>query len=68
MRPFSSPINEVNITAKLADMKDEQYRTLLALSTMMEILIDKGVITREEIEKKSAELDQFINHSPYPKV
>lgn len=47
----------VQLAAKLADMKNEHYRTILTLSAMLELLVDKGVITREELASKAGELD-----------
>ncbi|MNW55855.1 hypothetical protein D3C74_335430 [compost metagenome] len=54
------------MAAKLADLKEEHYRNTLALSTIIELLIDKGILTREEVERKAAELDSFMAHPPYP--
>ncbi|WP_407074327.1 hypothetical protein [Paenibacillus lacisoli] len=61
-------MEEVAMVAKLADLKEEHYRVTLALSTMIELLVDKGILTREEVERKAAELDVFMSHSPYPTV
>lgn len=56
----------VHIAAKLGDLKDEHYQSTLALSTIIELLIDKGLLTREEIARKAEELDQFMSHPSYP--
>ncbi|WP_082865816.1 hypothetical protein [Paenibacillus crassostreae] len=58
----------VHMMAKLGDMKDEHYRNTLALSTMIELLVDKGILTRDELATKADELDQLISCSPYPMV
>jgi hypothetical protein len=58
----------VHMMAKLGDMKDEHYRNTLAISTIIELLVDKGIITREELAIKAEELDQLIACSPYPMV
>lgn len=63
---FSSPMNEVHILAKLADIKEEHYHQLVTLSAIMELLIEKGLLSRGEIEQKAAELDRFIDPPPYP--
>ncbi|MNJ44037.1 hypothetical protein [Paenibacillus fonticola] len=68
MDSYQSPMNEINILAKLADLKEDHYQQLLALSAMMELLIEKGVISREEILQKTSELDHFKAHPPYPTV
>ncbi|WP_458460871.1 hypothetical protein [Paenibacillus sp.] len=59
-------MDEVHMAAKLADLKEEHYRNTLALSTIIELLIDKGILTREEVERKAIELDSFMAHPPYP--
>lgn len=64
----SSPMNEVNILAKLADLKEEHYHQLVTLSAIIELLIDRGLLTRDEIARKTAELDAFIAQPPYPTV
>ncbi len=68
MERFPSSMDYVQMMAKLGDLKDEHYRNTLALSTIIELLVDKGILTREEVERKAAELDQFMVHSPYPMV
>ncbi|GGA46951.1 hypothetical protein [Paenibacillus physcomitrellae] len=66
MESSFSPMNEVNMLAKLADLKDGHYHNLLMLSVMMELLIEKGILTREEVEERALRLDGFINPPPYP--
>lgn len=66
--PFGSSMNEVNMIAKLADIKEEHYHQLVTLSAIMELLVEKGILSRAEIERKAAELDQFIDQPPYPTV
>lgn len=58
----------VHIAAKLGDLKDEHYRNTLALSTVIELLIDKGLLTREEVSSKAEELNLFMSHPSYPSV
>ncbi|RCX15613.1 hypothetical protein DFP94_11461 [Fontibacillus phaseoli] len=65
---FSSPMNEIHVLAKLADMKEEHYHQLVTLSAIMELLVEKGILTRKEIEQKAAELDRFIAPPQYPTV
>ncbi|CAH0121347.1 MULTISPECIES: hypothetical protein [unclassified Paenibacillus] len=66
MSRMFSPMEQVDLVAKLADLKEEHYRNTLALSTLIELLVEKQILTRSEIEEKAAELDQFISRSPYP--
>ncbi|MFD1176530.1 hypothetical protein ACFQ3W_09485 [Paenibacillus puldeungensis] len=64
----SASMNEVNVLAKLADMKEEHYHQLLTLSVIMELLMEKGILSREEIEKKALEIDGFLTTPPFPPV
>ncbi|MFD0621370.1 MULTISPECIES: hypothetical protein [Paenibacillus] len=59
-------LDHVNLVAKLADLKEEHYRNTLALCTLIELLVDKGLFTREEIAAKANELDQLMVFPPYP--
>jgi hypothetical protein len=59
-------LQEINIIGKLADLKDSHYRQTLALSAIIELLIDKQIFTREELEIKAAELDGITSGQSYP--
>ncbi|MGO4370227.1 hypothetical protein AB4Z21_05415 [Paenibacillus sp. MCAF20] len=37
--------------------RETHYRTVLALSAMLELFIEKGLLTREELSAKQEELD-----------
>jgi hypothetical protein len=66
MERYRTTMEDVGIVAKLADLKEDHYRNTLALSTLIELLVEKGLLTREEVEHKAAELDSFMAHLPYP--
>lgn len=51
----------LDVSARIADMKDDQYRQLLALSTLIELLVEKGVLTPEEIRDKSLHMEAELN-------
>lgn len=51
---------QVQLSAKLADLKDDHYRTVLTLSAMLELLIDKGLLSREELAVKAEQLDEQL--------
>ncbi|WP_248929294.1 hypothetical protein [Paenibacillus hamazuiensis] len=50
-------LSTIDLIGKLADLKDQHYRNTLALSAVIELLIEKGCITAEEIRSKAAQLD-----------
>jgi len=66
MDSYSTSMDLVQFISKLGDLKDEHYHMTLALSAMIELLIDKGLISRQELEHKAAELDGLMTGSPYP--
>ncbi|MFF2889235.1 hypothetical protein [Paenibacillus sp. NPDC057967] len=61
MKTKPSPAWEhVQLVAKLADLKEEHYRTVLTLSAMLELFIEKGILSREELENKAEALDSQL--------
>lgn len=58
MKPKASTAWEnVQLLAKLADLKEEHYRTVLTLSAMLELLVEKGLLTHEELSARSNQID-----------
>jgi hypothetical protein len=51
----------LDLASRLTDMKDDQYRQLLALSTLIELLVEKGVLTAEEIRAKSLHMESELD-------
>ncbi len=51
---------QVDLGAKLADLKQEHYHSVLTLSAMMELLIDKGILTMDELETKANAIDNKL--------
>ncbi|NBD25083.1 hypothetical protein [Paenibacillus glycinis] len=66
----SAALEQLNLAAKLADLKEDHYRTLLTIGAVTELLIDKGLIAPEELELKirslDSELDELISASLHP--
>ena len=52
-------MNQLDILAQLSDMKDVDYRNTLALASIIEVLVDKGIIDRVDIPNKAQELDSM---------
>lgn len=51
-------MQEVNIAAQLADMKEVDYHNTLLISTLVELLVEKKLVNREEILTVMQELDR----------
>lgn len=47
----------INLYASLADMKDVMYKNTLGLTALIDLLVEKGVITKEEIAARAQKLD-----------
>ena len=50
-------VKEVDVVAQLADLKEVYHNTLL-ISTLVELLIEKRIINREELLSVMKELDE----------
>lgn len=47
----------IDLYATLADMKESDYKNTLAITALIDLLIGKGLITREEIAERAQQLD-----------
>lgn len=47
----------IDLYATLADMKEVDYKNTLAVTALIELLVAKGVFTREEIAATAQRLD-----------
>lgn len=55
----SNPVwDHVNLTAALADLKEQQYRILLAVSALADALEARGLISPGELERRAAQADR----------
>ncbi|WP_425449454.1 hypothetical protein [Dethiothermospora halolimnae] len=52
-------MSNLNILSQLSDMKEVDYRNTLALASIIELLVDKGIINRNDIAIKAKELDNM---------
>lgn len=51
----------VELVAQLADLKNENYQLLLTLSTVVELLEEKGILLSSEINDRAMRADQQLN-------
>lgn len=51
-------LQEVDMIGKLADLKLDHYQNSLVLSAVIELLVEKGIFTQDELEAKAKQLDQ----------
>ena len=52
-------MHDIDLYAQIGDLKEVDYRNTLAIATIIEILIDKGVIQRKEFSQMAQKLDQM---------
>ncbi len=56
-----SHLDEIHIIGQIADLKDVDYKNTLVITALVELLIEKNVITRKEVLDKSYELEKEFN-------
>lgn len=70
MKRVFSAVQEVELFATLADLRDTNYHNTLVLHALIDLLIEKGVLTREELLLKVRQLDsehlQPVSHLQWP--
>lgn len=52
-------MNQIDLVGQIGDLKEIDYRNTLAIATLIELLIEKGIITRQEFARKSYYLDNM---------
>jgi len=60
LNKLSSMPKDVDLIAQIADLKEIDYKNLLVLTTLVELLIEKGILTRQEILNKTYKLESDI--------
>lgn len=59
MNRIHQALQEVDIIGKLADLKDQHYRNTLLLSAIVELLVEKNLLTTDDLDRKIKQLDQL---------
>ena len=54
------PFNDIDIIALISDLKEVDYKNTLLLSALVELLLEKGILTRKEIVQKANQLEVDI--------
>jgi len=52
-------MNNVDIIGEIADLKDIDYKNTLAIVSIIELLIEKNIISRTDMAKKAHFLDSL---------
>lgn len=51
-------MNSIDLVGQIADLKDTDYKNTLAVAVLIELLIDKGIFSRQEFAQKAREIEQ----------
>ncbi len=51
------PFDDVQIIAQISDLKEVDYKNTLVITAMVELLVEKGILTRQEILQKAKALE-----------
>ncbi|QMV42139.1 hypothetical protein [Cohnella cholangitidis] len=51
----------LDLASQMSDMKNDHYRQLLAISTLIELLVEKGLLTPDEIREKAAQMEADLD-------
>ncbi|KPU27536.1 hypothetical protein TR13x_05600 [Caloranaerobacter sp. TR13] len=52
-------MNDIDIFSQISDLKEIDYRNTLAIASIIEVLVDKGIINRNDIAIKAKQLDSM---------
>ncbi|ADL42257.1 hypothetical protein COB47_0953 [Caldicellulosiruptor obsidiansis OB47] len=50
----------IDILSQISQLKEVDYKTTLMITSLIEVLVDKGIIARKEVFEKSIFLDRLI--------
>jgi transcriptional regulator CtsR len=65
MNRVSNHLEQVDLIGKLADLKNAHYHNALLVSTIIELLVEKEIITAKDIAVMSARLDASYSPNPH---
>ncbi|HLO01513.1 MAG TPA: hypothetical protein VK191_00160 [Symbiobacteriaceae bacterium] len=54
---MQSSAEALRLWATVADLKENDYKSMLAVTSLIDLLIQKGIITREELAARAQHLD-----------
>ncbi len=57
MNRIRSHMDEINMIGKLAELKEAHYKNTLLLHAMMDLMVEKNLLTSDELSAKMAEID-----------
>jgi hypothetical protein len=59
-------MTKLEVYSQIADLKEIDYQNTLAIASMIEVLIEKGIIDKHDIARKAHELEHMtVDDIPY---
>ncbi|MCI3924755.1 hypothetical protein MO973_31555 [Paenibacillus sp. TRM 82003] len=58
MKTTRNAWDQVQLMAQIADLKESNYRNTLALSALLELLVEKGILAPADFHGKAASMEQ----------
>lgn len=52
----------IDIFTQIAQLKEVDYKNTLMITSLIEVLVDKGIIARKEVFEKSIFLDRLVEN------
>jgi hypothetical protein len=62
---ITNHLEQVDLIGKLADLKAAHYQNALLVSALIELLVEKEIITAQDIASMSAQLDASFTPTPH---
>ncbi len=56
--PLWTAKEKIDVMARFSDLAAADYRLLLGLDALIELMVEKGLLTREEFEARCRRLNQ----------
>ena len=50
----------VDVLSQIAQLKEVDYKNTLMITSLIEVLVDKGILARKEVFEKSIFLDRLV--------
>jgi hypothetical protein len=61
VRTSTSGWHYLELASQVSEMKHDHYRQLLALSTLIELLVEKGILTPDEIRDRAEQMESELD-------
>lgn len=68
MNRIHSHLDQVNWIGKLADLKEDHYEQTLLLHALIDLLVDKHIISVDELKDKASQLNEASFDLHHPKL